>query len=142
MSTTKLTRKKKVATLGALLILTALLVTVGLLLQVHAPGNMGTGFLSGAGAAAVAAVVMGWRTTRHPDRATTFERGWTQTGDERDDAVLTHALGVLGLLALPMTGAAAIVIALGADTPATLAILLFAEITVLGVAFVVINRRS
>ncbi|MFD3444700.1 hypothetical protein ACFDTO_08895 [Microbacteriaceae bacterium 4G12] len=83
-----------------------------------------------------------WRLTRRPARATTFERAWTQTGDERDDAVLTRALAVVGLLAIPLTGAATIAIALGASVETVLALLLAAEILVGAVAFAVINRRS
>ncbi|UZN03160.1 hypothetical protein [Cellulomonas sp. S1-8] len=120
----------------------ALVVAVGLLLQEHGPGNMGRGFLQGAAVGFVGVLVMAWRTTRRPASATTFERAWTQSGDERDDSVLTRALAVLGLLALPLTGAAAIAIALGSAVEMVLALLLVAQVVVGAAAFVTINRRS
>ena len=49
---------------------------------------------------------------------------------------------MLGLLAFPLTGAAAIAIGLGAAVDMTLALLLFAEIAVGAVAFTVIIRRA
>lgn len=114
----------------------------GLLLQQYGPGNMGTGFMTGGAVALIAAAVAMWRSTRRPETATTFERAFTLTGDERDDAVLTRALAVLGLSTLPITGVAAIAIALGAHAPMVLALLLFGQFAVVAVAFVVINRRS
>ena len=74
--------------------------------------------------------------------ATTFERAWLQSGDERDDAVLTRSLAVLGLLAFPLTGVAAIAIAVGAHVPMVMCLLLFTQVAVGVVAFGVINRRS
>ncbi len=139
---TELTLKQKAFAVGLFLIAIAVLVTAGLLLREYAPGNMGNGFLGGAGLAVVASAVALWRVVRRPESASTFERGWTQSGDERDDAVLTRALAVLGLLALPTTGAAAIAIALGTGTAPTLGILMFVQIGVFAAAFVVINRRS
>jgi hypothetical protein len=69
------------------------------------------------------------------------DRG-TATGDERDDAVLTRALAVLGLIAFPLTGVTAIAVGLGAAAQMMLTLLLLAEIAVGAVAFAVINRRS
>ena len=86
----------------------AVVLTVGLLLREHGPGNMGNGLLLGAALGLVLAAVMGWRLVRRPERVTTFERAWSQTGDERDDAVLTRALAVLGLASFPLTAVAAI----------------------------------
>jgi drug/metabolite transporter (DMT)-like permease len=120
----------------------ALVVAVGVLLREHGPGNMGNGFLQGAAVGLVGVAVVAWRVSKRPDRTTTFERAWTQTGDERDDAVLTRALAVLGILAFPLTAAAAIALALGAEVEMVLALLLFAEVAVGALAFVVINRRS
>ncbi len=142
MSTEQLTARQKGLAIVAVLGLLALVVVVGLLLQQHGPGNMGTGFLQGAAVGLVAAAVMIWRVSRRPGNATTFERAWTQSGDERDDAVLTQALAVLGLLAVPLTGAAAIAIGLGAAVEMILALLLFAEFLVGGIAFAVVARRS
>lgn len=142
MSTREMTARQKAVALLAAMVLLATLVSVGLLLQEHGPGNMGTGFLQGAGVALVASAVVFWRVSRHPQRATTFERAFTQAGDERDDAVLTQALAVLGLAALPLTGAAAVAIGLGADVPMMLFLLLVAELAVGTTAFGVIARRS
>lgn len=123
------------------LLLGALLAT-GFLLGEYAPGGMGSGFLQGAAVSLVAAGFMSWRVSRRPARASTFERAWTQTGDERDDLVLTRALAVLGLLAFPLTAVTAIVIALGAPGAATMAVLLVAQPVVLGISFATIDRRS
>jgi len=142
MSTDRRARTRTPLALGAALAILALLVATGLLLQEYAPGNMGVGFLVGAGGSIVVAGVMAWRVSRRPAHATTFECTWTQSGDERDDAVLTRALAVLGLLALPLTALAAIAIGLGAAVEMVIALLLFAELGVGAVAFAVINRRS
>ncbi|ADG73326.1 conserved hypothetical protein [Cellulomonas flavigena DSM 20109] len=120
----------------------ALIIVVGLLLQEHGPGNMGRGVLQGAAVGTVGALFMLWRATRRPPHATTFERAWTQTGDERDDAVLTRALAVLGLATLPITSAGAIAIAFGAPVEMVLVLLLTTQVVVGAVAFVVIARRS
>lgn len=120
----------------------AVIVTVGLLLREHGPGNMGNGLLQGAAFGLVLVAIMGWRVLKRPERVTTFERAWTQTGDERDDAVLTRALAVLGLASFPLTAVAAISIAFGASVEMCLALLLFAEIGVGALAFAVIARRS
>jgi hypothetical protein len=120
----------------------AVVLTLGLLLREHGPGNMGNGLLQGAAFGLVLAAVMGWRLVRRPERVTTFERAWSQTGDERDDAVLTRALAVLGLASFPLTAAAGIAIAFGASVEMCLALLLFAEVGVGAAAFVVIDRRS
>jgi drug/metabolite transporter (DMT)-like permease len=119
----------------------AVVLTLGLLLREHGPGNMGNGLLLGAAFGLALAAVMGWRLVRRPERVTTFEGAWSQTGDERDDAVLTRALAVLGLASFPLTAAAAIAIAFGASVEMYLALLL-AEIGVGALAFAVIARRS
>ena len=66
----------------------------------------------------------------------------SQTGDERDDAVLTRALAVLGLASFPLTAATAIAVAFGASVEMCLALLLFAELGVGAAAFAVVARRS
>ena len=120
----------------------AAVLTLGLLLREHGPGNMGNGLLQGAALGLVLAAVMGWRLVRRPERVTTFERAWSQTGDERDDAVLTRALAVLGLASFPLTATAALAIAFGASVEMCLALLLFAEVGVGAAAFAVVARRS
>lgn len=140
MSTTEMTSRQKAIALLAIAIGLTLLISVGLLLREKAPGNMGNGFLVGAGVALIAALIMGWRVTRTPSRATTFERAFIQQGDERDDALLTRALAVLGLLSLPLTGVAVIAIALGAGVPMVLALLMAAQ-AVTGVIAFTVNAR-
>lgn len=142
MSTTELTRKDKVLVVSIVLTLLALVLAVGLLLREYGPGNMGNGFLQGAAVGLLGAGIALWRVTKNPSRATTFERAWTQAGDERDDAVLTRALAVLGLLSFPMTAAAAIAVGLGAEAMMAVTLLLIAEVGVGVIAFTVINRRS
>ncbi len=141
MPTTDLTSRQKAVALLSILATLTLVIGIGLLLRRHGPGNMGTGFLQGAGVAIVAALIMVWRVVRAPDTASTFERAFTQRGDEREDAVLTHALAVLGLLSLPLTGIAAVAIGLGADVLMILFFLLVAQIIVSIVAFAVFARR-
>ena len=142
MSTDERTGKRGALRVAGVAALLALLLATGLLLREHGPGNMGTGFLQGGAVALVAAALMWWRVSRRPGRATTFERAWTQTGDERDDAVLTRALAVLGLLALPLTAAAAVAVGLGAAVEVVLAVLRVVEVLVGGLAFAVVARRS
>lgn len=142
MSTTEMTGRQKAIALLAMMVALGAIIVVGLLLREHGPGNMGTGFLQGAAVGIAGVAIVAWRVTRNPDRATTFERAFTQQGDERDDAVLTHALAVLGLSAIPLTGAAAVAIGLGVDVAMTLTLLLLAEVLVAAVAWAVIVRRS
>jgi hypothetical protein len=142
MSTDRLPARRAALALVSGLAAIVVLVAVGLLLQEYGPGNMGTGFLVGGAASVVAATVMWWRATKRAGSATTFERAWTQTGDERDDTVLTRALAVLGLLAVPLTGVATIAIGLGALVEMVLTLLLVAQLLVGVVAFAVVSRRS
>jgi hypothetical protein len=142
MSTDTRPGQRATVVLGVVLAVLALLVATGLLLREHAPGNTGVGFLVGVAVGLAGVGVMWWRVSKRPERATILERGWTQTGDERDDAVLTPSLAVLGLLAFPLTGAAEIAIGLGAAVQMMLTLLLFAEAAVGAVAFAVINHRS
>lgn len=142
MSTrTKLTAAQRaVAAVVAATTLT-LIVVVGMVLREHGPGNMGTGFLQGALVGVVAFAVMAVRAARRPERATTFERAWTQQGDERDDAVLTRALAVVGISAFPATAFAGVAMALGAPVEVVVTLLLGTEIAVFAVAFAVVSRR-
>lgn len=142
MSTTELTGRQKALMLLLMMVALGGVIVVGLLLREHGPGNMGTGFLQGAAIGLLGVAVMFWRVTRHPDRASTFERAFTQQGDEREDAILTRALAVLGLAAFPLTAAAAIAIGLGLDVSMVIALLLGAQILVGVVAFAVVARRS
>lgn len=142
MSTTRFSPKQRFALIALLMVFIALIVGGGLALRAYAPGNMGNGFLGGAGVAVIAASIAGWRSLRHPQRATTLERGWTQTGDERDDAVLTRALAVLGLLSLPLVGIATLLIGSGVSELPVLVLLNGALIATFAVAYSVVDRRS
>lgn len=142
MWTSELTARQKTMTVAGILLLLAIVVGVGLLLQEYGPGNMGTGFLQGAAVGVVAFSVILWRVWRAPENASTFERAFLSSGDERDDALLTRALAVLGLAAFPLTGAAAILIGLGLEAMMILVFLLVAQVAVGAIAYVVISRRS
>ncbi|MGO1383263.1 MAG: hypothetical protein ACTHWA_02570 [Arachnia sp.] len=141
MSTAETTRRRKALLFLLMAIALTVMVGIGMLLQKSGPGNMGTGFLSGAGVAIFAALIMAWRVTRAPVDATTFERAWTSHGDERDDAVLTRALAVIGVLSLPLTGVASIAIGLGVDVAMALTLLMAAELLTGVIAFAVTARR-
>ena len=141
MSTDGRTRTTPLLALAVTLTV-GLLIPTGLLLQRYGPGDMGVGLLQGGAVGLVVAGVLWWRASRRPRSTTTFERAWTQTGDERDDTVLTRALAVLGMLAFPLTGFTAIAIGFGAGVFMMLTLLLLAEVAVGAVAFAVINQRS
>lgn len=142
MPTRDLTTRQQAAVLLAGGIVLALIIIGGLLLREHGPGNMGTGFLQGAAVGVAGAGLAIWRVSRDPEGATVFERAFTQTGDERDDAILTRTLAVLGLLSFPLTAAAAIAVGLGIDPMMAFCLLLFGELAVGAVAFTVIARTS
>jgi hypothetical protein len=142
MSPETLTGPQKAVAVSAFAALCGVILAIGLLLREHGPGNMGNGLLAGAGVALVGVAFAAWRLVARPDRTTSFERAWTQTGDERDDAVLTRSLAVLGVATMPLTGAAAIGVALGLDPAMVFALLLFAQIGLFGASFVIIQRRS
>ncbi len=142
MSTNNLSAKHVAVIVTAALLTIAGIVTLGMFLREHGPGNMGNGFFAGAGLGIAALAIAWWRAVRHPSSATTLERGWTMTGDERDDAVLTRALAVVGICAVPMVAAATIILSVGGPLEPVLAMTNFALIAVFAVAFAVINRRN
>lgn len=129
------------AVLGIGIMLVALL-SIWLLLGDHVPAGMRSGFLVGGAVAIVAFGFATWRARSRPGSASTAERVVAGAGDERDAAVFTRSLSVGGLLAIPMISVAAIALAAGAGTEATMAILLWAQMLAVVISFVVINRRS
>jgi len=142
MSTTEL-RTRPGLQIGAVLALAVVVVVpLAVLLREHGPGSMWAGFLIGAAIAFLGFGVALWRTQRHSARTTPADRALLHTGDERDDALLTQALAVVGVVAIPLTGLATIALAVGADTEMVMAILLITEVTVLVVGFAIFNRRS
>lgn len=141
MQTEQLFAKHKPLIVGVWLVVLAAVILVGLLLREYGPGNMGNGFLVGGFIGILLAGFAIWRVSRRPQRATTFERAFTQTGDERESAVLTRALAVMGLASFLLTCAAIVAVAFGGPIEVVLGVLLIAELLTGAVAFFVINRR-
>lgn len=133
---------RNVVALAILVAILGLVTIAVVLLRKHDPGNMVPGFLVGLGIGIAGALVMAWRVLRRPERATTFERAWTQTGDEREDTLLTRALAVVGLASLPLIGVATLAIGFGAEPPMVMT-LLMGTLFVTGVSsFAIIDHRS
>ncbi len=116
--------------------------TLGLVLRQYGPGNMGNGMLIGGAAMLALIAVAAWRARTRPDRAGAIDRHFGGTADERDDAILTGALAVVGLIAVPLTGLAAVAMALGVRTDMAMALLLFVELAVLVVSYVGASKRA
>lgn len=116
------------------------LVTGALLLRQYGPGNMWAGYIVGASIALLAMGIAFYRVWRNPAASTTAERALTPHADERDKAVARQAAAAVGAVSLPLTGVAAIVVAVGVDPAPVFAILLWAQLTLLVVAFVRANR--
>ena len=70
MSTTKTTNRRTGVVLLLIAIGLTVVVGIGLLLQKYGPGDMGNGFLVGAGIAVVAVLIMGWRVAHAGSGAT------------------------------------------------------------------------
>ncbi|MHA7220329.1 hypothetical protein ACX80L_15755 [Arthrobacter sp. MDT1-48-3] len=133
---------RTVVALGILGVILGLVAVTVVLLREHAPGNMIPGFLVGLGIGIAGALVMAWRVLRRPERASTFERAWTQTGDEREDTLLTRSLAVVGLACLPLVGIATLAIGFGAEPPMVMT-LLMGTLFVSGVgSFAVFSHRN
>lgn len=116
-------------------------VPLALVLKEYGPGNMWIGFSVGATIAVLGFGLAVWR-VRRPGGGTPSDRAFLQVGDERDDALLTRALAVVGLLSLPLTAVATVALAVGLDVLAVMAVLLIVELATLIVAYQVISRRS
>lgn len=134
--------QRNVVALGILGVILGLVTITLVLLREHAPGNMIPGFLVGLGIGIAGALVMAWRVLRQPERATTFERAWTQTGDEREDTLLTRALAVVGLVSLPLIGIATLAIGFGAEPPMVMTLLMGVLFVTGAGSFAIINHRS
>lgn len=106
------------------------------------PGDMGRGFAAGALIGLALAGAALWRGLRRPERATTGDRLFSGTADERDEAIATRAFATLGLASLPLAVAATLALALGAPADATTFLLLVALLAVLVGAFARAARRS
>jgi len=133
---------RNVLALGIFGVILALVAVAVFLLREHAPGNMVPGFLIGLGIGVAGALVMAWRVLRRPARATTFERAWTQTGDERENTLLTRALAVVGLVSLPLIGIAALAIGFGTEAPMVMTLLMGALFATGVASFAVLAHRN
>ncbi|NKX92946.1 hypothetical protein HF995_06590 [Sanguibacter hominis ATCC BAA-789] len=133
----KLVLKASVGLLAA----TAVLVPLVLILNRYGPGDMGRGAAVGGSAVLVGFALAAWRAMRRPESTSTLDRVFTRTGDERDDAVATAALAIVGVVSLPASAIATAAVAVGAPALPTLTILLYALLAVAIVAYVVQGRR-
>lgn len=120
----------------------ALIVPLGLLVRQYGPGNMGNGILMGGAVALIGFAFAAWRAWNAPDRASPLDRALTGLGDERDDAVLTSALAVVGATALPLTGLATVAIAVNLRADVVLALLVFSEAVIFIGAYLTRLRRA
>src|SRR5690606_686884 len=116
------------------------LVTGALVLRAYGPGNMWAGYVTGASLALVAAGIAVWRAGRRRAATPPAERAFTPAAAERDRRVLSSAAATLGGFSLPLTGVAAVVIAVGTDPAPVLGILLWVLLAVFVIAFVRANR--
>lgn len=130
---------QKVGLAIGLMVGVVVLVAGGLLLRTYGPGNMGNGFMAGGAVALVAVAIAGIRVMA--GRGSTFERAYTQMGDERDDLVLTRALAVVGISSIPLVAAGLVTIAIGVDPIATTGVVFVVLLAVGTISFVVTNRR-
>lgn len=121
---------------------TIVLVTGTILLIQYGPGNMGKGFATGGTAVIIAFVFVLWRVARRPQHASSFERSFLGSADERDQRVATKAAAVVGVFSIPAVSVAAVAIAIGARTEIVLALLIYALLAVAVVSFIVTARKS
>lgn len=142
MSTNNSTSQAKVLWTVTIFVTAAVVASLGMILTAHGPGNMGYGVLAGGGGMLLALVVALIRVYRRPDSATTLERAWTHTGDERDSRVLTQALALVGLCSPVLVAGASIGLALGAPVAPVVAILNIALVVVFAIGFTRANRRN
>lgn len=134
--------RRNVLALGIAAVILGVVAVAVVLLRQYAPGHMVPGFLVGLGLGMAGALVMAWRVLRRPDRASTFERAWTQTGDEREDRLLTRALAVVGLVSLPLVGLASLAIGFGVEAPMVMTLLMGGLFTIGVSSFAVFNHRG
>lgn len=133
------TSSRRLPMLVGLAVGIVVLVAGGLLLRAYGPGNMGNGFMVGGAVALVGAAVAAVRVMA--GGGSTFERAYTQMGDERDDLVLTRAMAVVGVCSIPLAAAAVVTVAVGVDALLTNGILFVVLAAVAAISFVVTNRR-
>lgn len=121
---------------------TVTLVALTAALAALAPRDTALGALCGGLAVLVLAGVARWRTVRRGTRTGTAARIGGGAPDERDRAVLHRTLGVVGAVALIASALASAAVVSGADPTTVVTSLPFVLVATLGVAFVVVDRRS
>lgn len=118
-------------------------VTIFLILNGRSPGNMAGGALQGGVAVLVIAAIGRWRAVRRASKAGPTARWLGAIPDERDDDVLTHALAVVGYVAVMATSVAVVLVATTSWDPLAIVGALPALLIVtLVISFAAINRRS
>jgi len=111
------------------------------LLEPRAPGNVAAGFLGGGLSALALIALQRWRVLRRS--ASGAAARWAAgEPDERDDAILTRALAVVGFAGIFGGSAAVVAMFAGVDAAVLLGALPAVLIAVLVVAFAVYSRRS
>lgn len=126
----------------AFLVAAFVLVTGTLLLMSYGPGNMGRGFAVGGSLALAGFTFALWRAARRPQNASSFERVFTQTGDERDNMVATQAFAVVGVVSIIATSFATVAVAIGAPADIVFVILIYLLLAAAVISFLVALRRN
>ncbi len=133
---------KRAAVVVGLAVGAAVVIPLGLLVRQYGPGNMGNGILIGGALALVGFALAAWRAWSRPDRASSLDRAIVGRGDERDDAILTRALALAGVWALPLTSLATVAIAVTVRPDAVMAALVLTQAAILVVAYLIQLRRA
>lgn len=131
-------RHLRAALMAAVVLVLAI---AGTLAAVGEPGTA-AGVLCGAAVTLLLVAFAGRRMKRAGADAPTAARVFGGLPDERDAAVLTGALTVVGLVALLTTALAPIAVSLGLDAETVLGALPYLLLATGLVAFVVIDRRT
>lgn len=111
------------------------------LLEPRAPGNVATGFLGGGLAALALIALQRWRVMRRASGGAAA-RWAAGEPDERDDAILTRALAVVGFAGILGGSAAVVAMFAGVDAAVLLGALPAVLIAVLVIAFAAYSRRA
>lgn len=118
------------------------MVTIWLLFRDRLPGNMATGILVGGLTVVVIFAFASWRSARNPYGVTSFERTVAAAGDERDKSVQEKTFALMGVCSVPVMSAAGIALALDAPVEVIVGIMMWSQILIGVVSFVVINKKS
>lgn len=143
MSTNNLTPARRRT--GALLGISCglvVMVTIWLLFRAKLPGNMATGILVGGLTVLVIFAFASWRAARNPSGVSSFERTVAAAGDERDKSVQEKTFALMGVFSVPVMSAAGIALALDASVDVVVGIMMWSQILVGVVSFIVINKKN